>query len=323
MRACWGAALLALAQPAAANLDPAFVGKITVDTNYVTGATTATDTAFAADGRVIVTLKGGQIVIRKVDGTKVVLANPFRDTVDTESEKGLLGVVADPDVANNSAFYFFVSNGATDADKHRVYRAVLTAANTLTVNLTPIIAAELGVGPGLEGPANHDGGGMVIHDGQLYVAVGDTGANSSPPTNKYGSCLNKGNGKILRVNLDGTVPADNPLVGLASVTACNSPTGAWTTAAPDPRVYAWGFRNPWRLWVDAATGLMWVGDVGESAQEEISIGAGDRHYGYPFVEGTRVWGDVDGKNCVSLVPSRPCSAPAFSYPRTEGRALKS
>jgi glucose/arabinose dehydrogenase len=304
-----------------AQLDPAFVGKLSVDTAFVTGAGSATDIAFSGDGRALVTRKTGQIVVRHADGSTALIAYPFGGTLDTASEKGLLGVVADPNVAQNRAFYFYVSNGPT-LDKHRVYRAVLgESSDTLTVDPVPVIAASRGFGPGLEGPANHDGGGMVIHDGHLYVAVGDTGANASPPTNKYGSCLNKGNGKILRVNLDGTVPGDNPLVGLASVSACATVTGPWITAAPDPRIFAWGFRNPWRLWVDAQTDLLFIGDVGEVTQEEISIGGPDQHYGYPFEEGTQIWGNVAGMNCSTLTPSRPCTPPAFSYPRSPGFAV--
>ena len=123
------------------------------------------------------------------------------------------------------------------------------------------------------------------------------------------------------MNLDGTVPSDNPLVGVATVSACATPTGAWTTAAPDPRIFAWGFRNPWRLWVDPQTSLLFIGDVGEVTREEISIGGPDQHYGYPFEEGTQIWGNVDGMNCATLTPSRPCTPPAFSYPRSPGFAI--
>lgn len=165
---------------------------------------------------------------------------------------------------------------------------------------------------------------MVIYNGQLYVGVGDTGFNATHPANKYGSCLNKGNGKVLRVNLDGSLPDGNPLSGLTSVTGCNSPIlpdGVWISGPPDRRIFAWGFRNPWRIWVDPLTGLLWVGDVGEVTQEEISVGGGDQHYGYPFVEGTNDWRDLDGKNCSSIVPSRACTAPAYSYGRSVGRAV--
>jgi glucose/arabinose dehydrogenase len=306
---------------ARAQLAPAFVGKLTVDTGFVTGAASATDIAFSGDGRAVVTRKTGQILVRHADGTTATIAYPFGGILDTNSEKGLLGVVADPNVAQNRSFYFYVSNGPT-ADKHRVYLAALGVSDdSITVAPVPIIAASRGIGPGLEGPANHDGGGMSIYNNQLYIGVGDTGANASPPTNKYGSCLNKGNGKILRVNLDGTAPSNNPLVGLASVTACNTVTGAWTTAAPDPRIYAWGFRNPWRSWVDPHTGLLFIGDVGEITREDLSIGGGDQHYGYPFEEGSQIWGPVDGMNCSTMTPSRPCTPPAFSYARAPGNAV--
>lgn len=310
-----------LAQSPLADLAPAFTGKVTVDTAFVTSAQQATDIAFTGDGRALVTLKSGEVIVRRADGTLSTIAYPFGGTFDMSSEKGLLGVVADPHVASNQRFYFFVSNGPTN-DKHRVYRATLTASNGLLVDATPVLGASVGVGPGLEGPANHDGGGLSIHNNQLYISIGDTGANASPPVNKYGSCLNKGNGKILRVNLDGSVPNDNPLVGFSAVTACDSPTGPWLTAPPDKRIFAWGFRNPWRMWVDPRTGLLWTGDVGERSQEEVSIGAGNQHYGYPFVEGAQVWGNVDGKNCnVGMTPGRACTAPAYSYPRSVGTTV--
>jgi glucose/arabinose dehydrogenase len=315
------AAVGALCGVAGAQLAPPFAGLVALDTQFVTGATGATDIAFSADGRAVVTTKTGQVVIRHADGSLAILAYPFPGTLDTASEKGLLGVVADPNVGQNRAFYFYVSNGPTE-DKHRIYRAVLGAgSDSLAVDSVPILGASRGVGPGLEGPANHDGGGMFVSGARLYVGVGDTGSNATPPVNKYGSCLNKGNGKILRINLDGTIPSDNPLVGAPSVSACATPTGPWTLAAPDRRIFAWGLRNPWRLWVDSRTGLLWIGDVGESTQEEISIGTGNRHYGYPFVEGSMAWGNVDGMNCSTLTPSRACTQPAFSYTHAVGQAI--
>jgi hypothetical protein len=207
-----------------------------------------------------------------------------------------------------------------------VYRGELAAdADELTVDLdNPIVGAARGLGPGLEGPANHNGGGIIIHDDQLYIGVGDTGFNARVPNNKYGSCLNKPNGKILRVNLDGTIPEDNPLVGLTSVTSCDAPRGTFGTAAPDERIYAWGFRNPFRLWIDSETDLLWVGDVGEQLSEEISIGGPDEHYGYPFVEGdvNHVPEQAFGMNCDDgIVPARPCTPAVYAYDHDLGTSV--
>ncbi|HTK77314.1 MAG TPA: PQQ-dependent sugar dehydrogenase [Gemmataceae bacterium] len=308
--------------PAHAQLTGAFADAITVDTEYVTGANNATDIAFSNDGRAVITLKSGAVVIRRANGTKNMVMNAF-GTVDTNSEKGLLGVVAHPTMANT--FFFYVSNGTSNDDKHRVFRGTLDANDGLTVDtMNPVVAASVAGGPGLKGPANHDGGGLFIYQDQLYIGVGDTGANATPPTNKYSSCLNVGNGKVLRVNLDGTVPTDNPLVNETMVTSCDSTDGDWGTAAPDKRIYAWGFRNPWRLWVDPHTGLMWVGDVGETTREEISMGGGNQHYGYPFHEGSTDWSMNGGnlrleKDCdQEFQPSRACTEPVYDYGHTGG-----
>jgi glucose/arabinose dehydrogenase len=307
--------------PARAAVAAAFANTVTLDPQFFSNVTDPTDIAFSADGRAIVTTKAGPLLVRHADGTVVTVAYPFPPTLDTDSEKGVLGVVADPNVAQNRAFYFYVSNGPT-ADKHRVYRAVLGATtDTFTVDAVPIIGAARGLGPGLEGPANHDGGGLAVSGGKLYVSVGDTGLDATPPLNKYGSCLNKGNGKILRVNLDGTIPSDNPLVSVAAASGCDTATGPWTIAAPDPRIFVWGQRNPFRVWVDPRTSLVWVGDVGETTSEEIAIYAGNQSGGYPFVEGGTTWGPVDGNTCSTLTPSRACTPPAFSYGHDVGQAV--
>jgi MYXO-CTERM domain-containing protein len=312
--------------PAHAALTGEFADALEVNAEFVTGATGATDIAFAADGRAVVTRKNGQITIRNTDGTTEVLSRTFMN-VDTGSEKGLLGVVAHP--TEQDTLFFYVSDGQSNDDKHRVYQGVLNADNTLTIDTAnPIVGADVNPGdPGLEGPANHDGGGLFIHDNHLYVGVGDTGANSTPPSNKYSSCLNKPNGKILRVNLDGTIPDDNPLVGLDAVTACEGTRSGWDTAAPDTRVFAWGFRNPWRFWVDPQGGRMWIGDVGEGAREEISVSEpvedySGQHFGYPFHEGSVDYDPLDGLDCnMGFEPGRECTGPVHDYGRADGTSV--
>ena len=315
---------------ASADLASDFATALEIDPTYATGVNGATDIAFAADGRAVITEKGGTVVIRRTDGTKQPLTGLFPD-LDLDSEKGLTGVVADPTAPDE--FFFYADNGPSVTDKHRVYRGVLSSADELGVDLlNPIVGA--GVNPqdeGLEGPANHDGGGLFVYGRHLYVSVGDTGQNASPPVNKYASCLNKGNGKILRVNLDGSIPSDNPLSDETMVTACSGPTDPFTTAAPDKRVYAWGMRNPFRFWVDPHTGRMWIGDVGEITREEISVsdpasGYQGQHFGYPFREGTTDWNanggsltDYDCGNGVS--PARACVPPVTDYSHAEGNCV--
>jgi glucose/arabinose dehydrogenase len=275
--------------------------------DWVTGVTGATDIEFMPDGRGVITRKSGQVVVVDRDGN--FMKNPaFTFTgVDASSEKGLLGVARD----DNDNLYFYVSNGPSNADKHRVYKAQIAADGTVTVNLeNPIVSG------GLEGPANHDGGGMVVHKGQLYIGVGDTGANDTPPRNMYGACLNRANGKILRVNLDGSIPEDNPLVNREVVTGCSARVGVnYEMLPPDKRIYAWGFRNPWRFWIDPRTDLLWIGDVGETSQEEITVGGLGSNHGWPFNEGTRNYPvPLGGLNaCSAMTPATDCTAPQDTY----------
>ncbi|MGZ6077716.1 MAG: PQQ-dependent sugar dehydrogenase, partial [Myxococcaceae bacterium] len=141
------------------------------------------------------------------------------------------------------------------------------------------------------------GGGLAIGpDGKLYVGVGDTGANSGLPpggtiTNYIGTCLTTANGKVLRINLDGTIPADNPLAAAGTrVPACDgspgsAPNPSSVTGIPRAEIWSWGFRNPFRFWFDAQTDRLWVGDVGEVSYEEVDLVTRGQHYGWPWREG--------------------------------------
>ena len=85
---------------------------------------------------------------------------------------------------------------------------------------------------------------------------------------------------------------------------------------PDERIFAWGLRNPWRLYVDPETDLLWVGDVGEVMQEEITVGGKGAHHGWPFREGTVDHGELGGlDDCTDVVPSSACVAPQHVYGR--------
>jgi glucose/arabinose dehydrogenase len=265
--------------------------------DYVTGLDSPTSFAFLPDGRMLITDKGGDLLIAdKTGATKTV--GTF--AVNTVSEQGLLHVILHPSFATNRLLIFYYSASATnkdpgtDADRHRVVTVPFTATDTLDMANEKILVR------GLHGPANHDGGALGIGpDGKLYIGDGDTGSNSNKPpepvytpTNFFATCLTYPNGKILRVNLDGSIPTDNPLVG-KQVTACGANATDPTTlplAAAREDIWAWGFRNPWRFSFDSKTGNLWVGDVGEITYEEIDVipqTGGGKHYGWPYREGAK------------------------------------
>jgi glucose/arabinose dehydrogenase len=274
-----------------------------------------TDVSVLPDGRIVIIQRSGDIAIFTPG-----MAEYAEARVDVESgpaEQGLLGVVRDPDFATNSFIYFYASQGNDAANRHKILRYKLDAAGALSDR---VVVLDMG----LAGPANHNGGAIDIYQGNMYIGVGDTGANSTPPSNHFGSCLNKANGKVLRISLAeatlGQPPADNPLVNQQMVTGCDSTGGEFAMKAPEKRIFAWGFRNPFRLWVDQTSGKVWVGDVGEETKEEISIVTLGKHYGYPFHEGTKAWnqGFMPVGGCMGMVPASECIEPAFDWDRGGG-----
>lgn len=129
--------------------------------------------------------------------------------------------------------------------------------------------------------SNHNGGQILFGpDGFLYVALGDGGGGGDPL--EAGQSLETHLGKILRIDPRPSggqpygIPRDNPFRGKAGAR---------------PEVWAYGLRNPWRFTFDRATGDLWIGDVGESAVEEIdfepSSSRGGRNYGWDAFEGSR------------------------------------
>ncbi len=268
------------------------------------------DIAVLPDGRVVIIQREGAVAIGMPGATTEVPIATMRDG-DVFGEQGLLGIVADPNFATNHYLYIFVSMDADQANRHKIVRYTLTDDDQLTEQM---ILVQGGLAVASEG--NHNGGGMIVDGAYLYISLGDNGYNMDPITNRKGQCLNKANGKILRVNLaDGTAPADNPLMGVAMATGC----GDWNTdfimTAPDPRVFAWGLRNPFRFWVDPETKNLWVGDVGYNTKDEISIGENGSNFGWPFIEG-----DVDhdlafepAGNCQGVTPAKDCTPAVHAY----------
>jgi len=145
---------------------------------------------------------------------------------------------------------------------------------------------------------NHNGGMIEFGpDGFLYIGMGDGGSGNDPGNRSQN--LNELLGKMLRINIDipnGSVPysspTDNPFFG--------------PTSGRD-EIYAVGFRNPFRWSFDRLTGQLWVGDVGQSAREEIDIVTLGGNYG---------WRVFEGSLCTNLDPAL-CANEGFIPPVVE------
>ena len=115
-------------------------------------------------------------------------------------------------------------------------------------------------------PAGHQGGPLRFGpDGRIYVGIGEQTAGE--PSQR----LNTLQGKILRLNTDGSIPSDNPF---------------FTSAAGKYRaIYAYGIRNPFGLAIQPETRRIFFTDVGGSAFEEVNELIAGANYGWPLAEG--------------------------------------
>ena len=213
---------------------------------------------FAPDGRLFVCLQGGQL---RVIENEVLLATPFVTlTVDSNGERGLLGVAFDPNFASNQFVYVYYTV-PTVPIHNRVSR--FTANGNVAEPGSEAVILEL---DNLSGATNHNGGGTHFGpDGKLYIGVGEN-ANSS-----NSQSLENLLGKMLRINADGTIPTDNPFF--------NQTTGN------NRAIWALGLRNPYTSAFQPGTGRMFINDVGQSTWEEIDDGIAGSNYGWPNCEG--------------------------------------
>ena len=224
--------------------------------------------AFAPDGRLFVCQQEGALRVIKND---VLLPTPFVSlSVDSSGERGLLGVAFDPNFVTNQFIYVYYTTSAAPIH-NRVSR--FTASGDMAAPGSEVVLLELET----LNATNHNGGAIHFgHDDKLYIAVGENanGALAQSVDNRLG--------KLLRINADGSIPADNPATftvvnnGVSSVV---TPTGA------NRAIWALGLRNPFSFAVQPGTGDIFINDVGEQTWEEIDEGVAGANYGWPNTEG--------------------------------------
>ncbi|MDP9320855.1 MAG: PQQ-dependent sugar dehydrogenase [Chloroflexota bacterium] len=240
--------------PAAPTFIPRLADEV-VQANLVT----PWDIAFAPDGRMLVTERAGTVQVFESGAAGArKLATLAVANVVQNGESGLMGIAVDPSFATNS--FVYVCATRNDPQAGGTVNQVLRYALTGTSWTLDGFVIQTGIRSG----GNHDGC-RIRFDGtdHLWVTMGETGTSS------LAQDPNSLNGKVLRVDPDGAIPADNPIIqGAAGRTA----------------VYTWGNRNP--------QGIAFIGsDVyevehGENDDDEINFIEAGVNYGWPVVHET-------------------------------------
>jgi hypothetical protein len=160
---------------------------------------------------------------------------------------------------------------------------------------------------------NHNGGDLHFGaDGYLYIASGDGGGSNDQF--RHAQDLDSLKGKLLRVDVDSTAPANDELCGL--VRNYGIPPGNPFTGAFDgcDEILHFGLRNPWRFSFDAQTEEMYIGDVGQGEWEEIDLAQLDEtgtNFGWSCREGAH---DFAGDACLGAFTD-----PVLEYSHGDGR----
>ncbi|QJX46233.1 T9SS type A sorting domain-containing protein [Hymenobacter taeanensis] len=225
------------------------VGTTTVTVSALsTGLEVPWELLWGPDNFIWMTERGGRIS-RVNPNTGAVTPLITLSDVVTSSEGGLLGMVLHPDFST-SPYVYVVYNYNDNGYKEKLVR--LTYANGTLGSPVVLLGGILAV-------STHSGSRLLIlPDRTLLMTTGDA---QDRPTAQDRASLN---GKVLRLNLDGTIPADNPVAGNAS--------------------YTFGHRNPQGL-VRAANGILYSSEHGQDAEDEVNIIEPNRNYGWPTVEG--------------------------------------
>ena len=216
--------------------------------------------AFLPDGRMLVTERAGRLLMLGADGAlqSEVTGLP---TIFVEGQAGLLDVVLSPDFARDARVYLSYAepNLRGNLAGTAVLRARLDGHALRDGEVIYRQEPKLSSG-------THVGSRLVFDDaGHLFVTQGE---NNKRPTAQD---LDKLQGKLVRINADGSVPADNPFVGRDGVR---------------PEIWSYGHRNMQGAALHPATRRLWTTEHGPMGGDEINIPEAGRNYGWPII----TWG---------------------------------
>ncbi len=243
----------------------------------------------AAPGLFVAELEG-LILLLRPDSDEAVELLDIRDRVGRVArDEGLLSVAIAPRFEETGHLWLYYTAGDYTPDgtprKTRLSRFVADLDDPRRVDLgSELIVLEVEQAAG-----SHYGGAIRFgSDGMLYLGLGDS--NAPAESQRLETLL----GSIIRIDVSAAseaspyaVPRDNPFVGFPIAR---------------PEIWAYGFRNPWRMAFDPVTGVLWEGDVGRADLEEINHVEAGGNYGWNLVEGTRCVDPAAGCDPYGLAP---------------------
>ena len=212
--------------------------------------------AFLPGGRFLVTERPGRMRIIEADGTLGSPLTGLPATLVVSGQGGILDVVLDPDYTVNQRLYFSFAESGPGGSSTAVARAELDV-NANALDHVEVIFSQQ---PKVFSDAHFGGRIVVSADRQhLYINTGDRGLGDQQPQQ-----IDNEIGKVLRIQLDGQVPGNNPFPG-------------------GQRIWSIGHRNIQGAAIHPNTGVLWTHEHGPQGGDELNIIQSGKNYGWPNV----------------------------------------
>ena len=218
---------------------------------------------FLPDASMLVTERPGRMrVVSRSGELGAPLAGLPR--IDVGGQGGLLDVALDPAFANNRLIYFSYSEPGDGGNSTAVARGRLEADQLADVQVIfrqlPKVASSLHFGSRL----------AFARDGRLFITLGERYSRKDDA-----QTLDTHHGKIVRIEADGRVPADNPFVGRAGAR---------------PEIWSYGHRNVQGAAIHPTSGELWTHEHGPQGGDELNAIEPGRNYGWPVITYGRNYG---------------------------------
>jgi glucose/arabinose dehydrogenase len=200
------------------------------------------------DNHIWMTQKNGYIC--RLDPANGKLDTLYREANTViRSEGGMLGMALHPQFASNPYVYVAYNYLSGSNYLERIVRYTYNGSNALG---SPMILVDQ-----IPANNNHNGCRLLISGDKLFYSAGDAQTASNAQN------MSSVSGKIHRINLDGTIPSDNPTAGSS--------------------IWSWGHRNPQGMVM--ANGKLYSSEHGNTSNDEVNVIQKGRNYGWPNVEG--------------------------------------
>lgn len=209
------------------------------------------------DSPVYITEQDGRVRIYRSSG--LISAPAASLAVENTGDRGLVGIALDKAFSQHR--YVYLNYTVARPEAHQRISRFLAAGDEILLSSEQVLLdlPSWGTSTTDIGGALHFG-----YDGTLYIGVGDGGNGPQAQS------LDNPFGKILRINPDGTLPANNPFAS----------GDGW-----QKYIWAYGLHDPSKFAVHPEDGIVFINDPGSTQVEEVNIGAPGTNYGWPDVEG--------------------------------------